>query len=437
MAPETKRDELATIHWRVQAIADPGDFVDIFHSFAESSEEPSFFWAHPARSDAMFAIGETLTVETSGSDRFTEAATAVEGARRRLDIPHDDDSRITPRFVGGFSFADGTPTDPRWRNFPSLRLFLPRQLWLRQAGHCYLISTWLDGDSPSVSPELPESQKLRGVSRSDEPWGTEQSRQRWVSRVGSALRDIEAGRLQKIVLSREATLGGLSHEDLGRMLRQLQGTRPGCYSFCMGAGEDRFFGSTPELLVRRAGEVFETHALAGTSRPSASPDGLQSSEKNLGEHSVVTDGIAQALQGLASKVYIDSRPHIMCLPEADHLETAINGTLSPEYSTCSALELAGRLHPSAAVCGSPPTVARDRINQEEASRGWYSGGVGWVDSNGDGEFAVALRSALCSREKLTLWAGAGIVQGSDPDEEFAETELKMNAVADALRAIGR
>jgi len=208
-------------------------------------------------------------------------------------------------------------------------------------------------------------------------------------------------------------------------------------SFCLSSGDTRFFGSTPESLARVWGDQFETQALAGTSprgRDSEEDDAnarrLLASDKNLREQAAVTGGIKAALAPIASNLRVPDRPDVLRLPEALHLHTPIEGTLR---RSTTALELAARVHPTPAVCGSPREQAYRYLQQEEADRGWYSGAVGWLTGSGDGAFAVALRSALADRQLgLTVWAGAGIVSGSRPDAEFDETELKMQAIRCAL-----
>jgi len=273
----------------------------------------------------------------------------------------------------------------------------------------------------------------------DSPLG---QRQRWRGRVARVLSMVDEGRVEKIVLSRSQTSAASSEHagdapDTIAALERMRETRPTCVSFCLSAGDSRFFGSTPEILARVSGLRFETQALAGTAargtdrgEDDANARALLACDKNLREQAAVTEGIKDALATLAAELSIPDQPEVLRLPEALHLHTPISGTLC---RPTSALELAARVHPTPAVCGSPPREAYAYLQREESERGWYAGAVGWVAGNGDGCFAVALRSALADRQLgLTVWAGAGIVAGSQPDAEFAETELKMDAVRAAL-----
>ena len=147
--------------------------------------------------------------------------------------------------------------------------------------------------------------------------------------------------------------------------------------------------------------------------------------KNAREHQLVRDAITAALAGGLRELVVPPRPELVSLPEAHHLHTPIGGRLRQPRTV---LELAGALHPTPAVCGVPREAARALIERDEAERGWYAGAIGWMDARGDGELVVALRSALVEDRRVVLWAGAGIVEGSDADLELAEVEAKMTAL---------
>ena len=204
------------------------------------------------------------------------------------------------------------------------------------------------------------------------------------------------------------------------------------FNFWLGREGTSFLGSTPELLVRVEGQTVTSGALGGSAPRGADDeedrvlgDSLLASAKNLEEHEYVVSAVRSALGSVAGPLYSVERPRLMRLPEAQHLYTPVQGRLRERRS---ALEVAGLLHPTPAVCGVPRETARAIIEREEPHRGWYTGAVGWMDAGGGGEFAVALRSGLVDRSRMFLWAGAGIVAGSDPEAEFAETETKFSAL---------
>jgi isochorismate synthase EntC len=199
-------------------------------------------------------------------------------------------------------------------------------------------------------------------------------------------------------------------------------------------GSQSFVGSSPELLARVEGRTVEAVALAGTA-PARGGEGeaaaaraLLECEKDAAEHRLVADEIHDALRAVCVELAVSERA-VERVPEALHLATRFRGILGEDLC---ALEVAGLLHPTSAVCGLPRRAARALIAATESERGWYAGGVGWVDGFGNGEFCVALRCGLLEPGRATLWAGAGIVTGSQPDAEYEETAAKMQAMTRSL-----
>lgn len=197
-------------------------------------------------------------------------------------------------------------------------------------------------------------------------------------------------------------------------------------------------GASPELLVSVRGNKVTSHPLAGSARRLADPtadakaaEALSASSKDLDEHKFVVDAIVAALAPLCSELDAPSRPSLYTTNTMWHLGTEIVGTLKD--ATTSVAELAGLLHPTPAVCGTPRQLALDTIHAlEPVDRGFYAGAVGWVDDKGDGDWYVAIRCAYVQAERLRLFAGAGIVAGSVPELEVAETAAKFRALLDAL-----
>ena len=241
----------------------------------------------------------------------------------------------------------------------------------------------------------------------------------------------------KIVLSRRRSFAPV-RPPLLDVLRRLRSARPECVTFACKPAATIWFGSTPEIMVERQEGAFFTPALAGTIRRSGDEcvdrertRELLSCPKNRREHAAVVAGIRGALAPLGVQFDPAQEPHVITLPEALHLRTPISGRGVEEHDV---LALAAALHPTPAVCGTPRAEAARLLHREEPDRGWYTGGIGWMDAAGDGEVVVALRSALLADAALSVFAGAGIVAGSDPHAELAETELKMSAMLEPLRA---
>ena len=256
----------------------------------------------------------------------------------------------------------------------------------------------------------------------------------WRGAVLAALEAIGTGRLDKVVLAREAAVEGERPFPRPELLRRLR-RRSGASTFLYASGG--FVGASPELLVRRQGRAATSRPMAGTvprgDSAAAEADGLArltGSAKEAVEHRLVVDAVAEGLAKAADRVEV-GRPEVVRLTTVAHLATEITAELTGPLPT--ALELAGLLHPTPAVGGSPRDAALAAIALlEPFDRVCYAGPVGWVDRAGDGEWAVALRGASLDGRHARLLAGAGIVPGSDPDAEWAETEYKLRAMLEVL-----
>ena len=248
---------------------------------------------------------------------------------------------------------------------------------------------------------------------------------------------IEAGDLAKLVLAREVVVSAASAFDPAPVFAALRELFPSCFCFCCGTPEGAFLGASPELLLRRAGASLSTVALAGSTRRSSDPavddhlgEQLLRSDKDRREHEIVSRRIVRSLQRHAVWVEAGADPEIVTVANIQHLATPIVAQLAEPRS---AIELAGMLHPTPAVGGEPWPAAAGAIEElEQMDRGWYAGPVGWMDASEDGEFCVALRSALLRDRTAHLYAGGGIVAGSDPAAELAETEVKLEALLPLL-----
>jgi menaquinone-specific isochorismate synthase len=261
----------------------------------------------------------------------------------------------------------------------------------------------------------------------------------WDAAVAAALGRIERGEVSKVVLAREVTVDADITLSPVEVLARLHTTQPGCFVYGDGRAPDRWFvGASPELLVRRRGDAVESRPMAGTVPRGASPDDdaaavarLASSAKQRAEHGIVIDAVRSALARHCDDVTA-GEPEAVRLTAVTHLATSVRARLR---DGASALDLALDLHPTPAVGGTPTDAARAAIAALEGfDRGNYAAPVGWVDARGDGEFAVALRCAELRGAHARLLAGAGIVAGSDPDDEWAETQAKLEPM---LRAIVR
>lgn len=405
------------------------DGTDLLALIAAHRGEPVFYLEK--RGLAIAAVGTAAEIVSSRPDRFAE------GSREAIRILSSIQSlgSLAPDriVVGGFAFAGQHRACGEWREFPALHLFVPRLLWVRDGRCCRLTKTWPAGsavtDQELTPPAFgtPSAGDVR-LKRCSDP----RERELWRERVEWASREISRCVLNKIVIARRIELLSTCPIDPAELVGAARAARPSCFTFWLSGGATNFVGSTPELLVKVEGGAVRSGALAGSAARGVTPEedrrlgnALLASVKNRNEHQFVVAAIHSALGEIADPIGAPCTPELMLLPEAQHLFTAVTGRLRDSHS---ALEVAGMLHPTPAVCGVPLGLTRAILERDEPERGWYTGGVGWMDVNGDGEFAVALRCALIEDHRAVAWAGAGIVAGSDPDAEFAETESKLSAL---------
>jgi menaquinone-specific isochorismate synthase len=245
---------------------------------------------------------------------------------------------------------------------------------------------------------------------------------------------IQSGGLCKVVLARHLQVTTPAPVDAVAALRILAARDPDCYVFaCAG-----LIGATPELLIQREGRQVRSRVIAGTAprgggrrEDAAKSAALATSAKEAEEHRYAVESVSQALAPLCADLIVDATPSVIRLADTCHLATTIRGRLTGDPS---ALKLAGLLHPTAAVCGTPPGPAMDLIRElERMDRGRYAGPVGWMDVHGDGEWGLALHCGQVDGDRARLFAGCGIVAGSDPAAELAEAEVKFRPM---LRALG-
>jgi salicylate biosynthesis isochorismate synthase len=408
---------------------------------ARRPDDRWFCFEQPDRDGyAVCGLGTAAVVEAGGEDRFVRVAEECRRLGRgalydSLDLPGSG-----PVFVGGFAFADGGGRTPDWESFAPAQMVLPEISFARLGGRAALTVTAvgdptsalerLDELSPASMPLLdPDPAVAPRVVSEAPPEHFEEAVRRAVERIG-------AGEFEKIVLARIVHVYAGHAHDPGALFGALRQVFPSCYSFCVGRGDSAFVGASPELLVRRDGARAQTVALAGTTRRSADPavddhlgEQLLTSAKNRAEQAIVARRIERALDPVSVWVTVADRPVLVKVQNVQHLGTPIRAQLAEPLPV---LELAARLHPTPAVGAEPAEAARVIPALEGVDRGWYAGTVGWTDLEEDGEFCVAIRCALLRGDVAHLFAGNGIVADSDPPEELAETEAKLQALLPLL-----
>jgi isochorismate synthase len=339
----------------------------------------------------------------------------------------------------GFSYDPEGPVSPEWSGHPAATALVPQMTVVREGGRSRLIVAVPPGARPRAVLEAAAS--LRVPDEPVPPRGpsvtvtADPAAGAWRDAVAEAVGAAEAGTIAKVVLARSVRVSLGDPIPAFDVVALLARRYPDCRVFGWQSGEATFVGASPELLVARRGSRFHTVALAGSAARSTSPeadrrlaDGLLAGEKDRSEHAIVVEEIARRLAPLADVIDVPAVPVVERFATVQHLSTPIVGRTG-----AAILELASALHPTPAVGGHPtPEAVAFQSKLEQIDRGWYSGGIGWADAAGDGEIAVALRSALMTGDRAILYAGNGIVVGSDPDAELEETRLKLRPLLDLL-----
>jgi len=379
--------------------------------------------------EGIVGIGELLRFEFRGEHRFTEAAAAW-SELSRTSVVHDSVKRAGTGLValGSLAFADSSDAVSV--------LIVPRLIIGSRDGIQWVTSVTLGevGGLPGTADVLPSTpHKALGdpVHLSFAPG--EMSPESFTSAVNKALREISKGSVAKIVIARDQNATLPADTDLRVPLEALADRYPDTFTFAV----DGLIGSSPETLVRVHNGKVTARVLAGSAARGADriSDGraavtLAGSPKDQKEHALALASVMDALAPLCSELSAASSPFALQLPNLWHLATDIEGQLSELTST---LDLLSVLHPTAAVAGTPTLEAIRIIDELESfDRGRYAGPVGWVDSHGNGEWAVALRCAQVTGTRITAYAGAGIVAGSNAKHELAETGLKFRPIIDAF-----
>lgn len=393
------------------------------------------YWADRDGGEEVAGVGAADSAECAGSDGVHAL---FEGLRRRLGSGDGG-----ARYFGGMRFDRGRASAPAWRAFGGCRFVLPR-FELRQRGaDSVLVCQWLRSETPAAAL-LEEVDTLAfrpaasgGVpAAAGERWDLP-DRSGWDAAVAGTLGLLSEGALEKLVLARKSTFGFTGELDPLACLEALSTGAARCYRFCFVPSEGRaFLGVSPERLYRRDGRRILCEAIAGTRvrGDGASLDrqlerDLMASEKERREQAYVARGVREGMTRLCSSLTGGAGPAVVKLRQCQHLMSAFRGVLRDGVGDA---DLVDALHPTPAVGGYPADEAVRRLGETEPfDRGWYAGPVGWVGRDRV-ELAVAIRSGLVEGSTLSVFAGAGIVAGSAPEDEWRELDYKISHFTRAL-----
>ena len=408
----TSAPAVDVLHVRTVRVDDPGPLLDLL------PESGALTWVREG--EGLVGWGVAAQVELPGADRFAQAQAWWDG---QVASAHVEDEVEVPG-SGLVAFGSFTFDPSRGASV----LVVPQVLVGTRDGVSWM-TTVTGGPAPSERSAVRPPGPVRFADGS-------RTAGEWVQVVDAAVRRIEAGEVGKVVLARDLEARTDAPLDLRWPLQRLARDYPGCWTFAV----DGLLGATPEMLVRLRDGVATSRVLAGTLRRTGDAnrdlrqgDWLSRSIKDIEEHGYGVRSVAEALALHCSSVEVPSAPFVLELPNVMHLATDVTGVVADGASSFGLLD---SLHPSAAVCGTPTAVALELIREIEGlDRGRYTGPVGWLDASGDGEWGIALRCAQVDPDdgsRLRLFAGCGIVAGSKPQDELAESVAKLVPMRDAL-----
>jgi len=398
-------------------------------------------------------FGVATDVSVAEREEESEGKPSMDALSEERVLRNDNTRDQVPLTFWGMRFSGETGTDNAWSDWSAIRVFVPQltvyrrvseqvtfarlALWLTPETQVSEIEAVLDSSFKVIegtdqdTPSSPDSPPLHAHQETEEEWN---------QRVEKAVQTIKEGELLKVVAARCETITPPTDCEFSvrGTLERLRDNHPKCTVFAVrGENGSYFLGATPETLLRvRQGEV-HTHALAGTVGRSESPEedqrlGLQllASQKEQQEQLHVVRAVREALVDCVDDLEFPTTPRLLRLRRVQHLVTDFQGKIKPGVKST---DLLFRLHPTPAVAGTPQRDAKAWIlEHEKMDRGWYAAPIGWAALNGDCAFRVALRCGLLTPHAMVAYAGAGIVAGSRPELEWAETSLKLETMKRAV-----
>lgn len=411
-------------------------------------KDQQFYWQSANENLSIIGFGHAHIIETEEQEtRYERVAKQWKQLTAELQKTEED---VSPVLVGGFSFDPTDTEQSEWKNFPSAHFFVPTFQFVEKNGRQFIVTNFVseDSDAEEQFARLCQEHQLlidevRTFVGSEEVKPIveamhEMNVEAYKKAVHHTTLRIQRGEAKKVVIARALNLQFEENIKTTAALEHITSEQPNSYRFGLQNGRQLFFGATPERLVEITDGRVLSACIAGSIKRGQSEeedqalgDELLNDPKNLEEHQYVVDMIRAVFEANCTEIQIPTRPELLKIRDIQHLHTSVEATLK-EGSTI--FEFVEALHPTPALGGVPTADALAIIQQEEQiNRGYYAGPIGWVDAFGDGEFAVAIRSALVEDDQAYLYAGGGIVADSEVDKEYEETWVKFRPV---LRALG-
>ncbi|MFD3448692.1 isochorismate synthase MenF [Microbacteriaceae bacterium 4G12] len=406
-----------------------------------------FYWSDPEQRVVFAGIGSAFTIADSSQNRFQDARQAWNEILEKTVVNCPAYRFGTgPILFGGFSFDPLQQKTKLWNAFSDTVLMLPAFLLTIKEGEAWLTTNQFvtHSDCAEVIENEMKQKEQQLLELCKEPLEEqfvsivhehEVEPEKWMQSICDVQQSMKQGHVQKVVLARELKLTLEDALDSAHVIQSLRIGQPDCYIFSLNYGGSCFLGATPERLIRKENHIFTSMCLAGSIGRGSTPEedehngeALLHDEKNLVEHQYVADMIRHVMKEHCQEVNVPLYPGLMKTKNLIHLYTPVQGKGNADLLT-----MVEQLHPTPALGGTPRMEALTLIRQSELlDRGLYAGPIGWMDYEGNGEFAVGIRSGLINGKDVSLFAGCGIVEDSVPQLEYEETKMKFKPMLSAL-----
>jgi menaquinone-specific isochorismate synthase len=410
------------------------------------SFEKTFYFEKPKDNFAVLGFDDLIVVNTEGKERFATIDKKILSYKSNfLNNWEEIGLENAPVFMGGAKFIPEQPGE-LWENYSDSYWFIPDNVLLKKGDkYYYLHNIQATNKSDAESLIQRYAAKLKKVTELSAPTpllppkilavkgSSPKEKKKWIASAKEAINMLENADLSKVVLSRSLELKLSEELNLSFALTKLRENYPDSYIFAFHSGKSTFFGASPEKLAKFADNKIEIDAMAGSASRGSSQesdekleDDLLHSQKDLAEHKFVLDYIIKSISKIVESLEFDPQPKVKKFKNIQHLWVPLQAALK---SGSAVFEVIDTIFPTPAVCGTPKEKAVSCIKKlEDYRRGMYGGMVGWFNFEGEGEFAVSIRSALTKGDKLTAFAGCGIVADSNAEKEYEESELKLKTI---------
>lgn len=430
------------------------DHIEPLSFFAAGNEQflgERFFWKDPTDETFLIGLGVCKQIETEQTaNRFIHVETEWNQLIKDAVLINDLNIKGTgPIMFGGFSFDPLKEKTTLWTKYSDSLFHIPKYLLTIVKGQGYLTTNIIctqHDDLSTMAMTVQERQKILSLAttKTDDfklsPFMREEEVLEpdvWKKTVRDLVEDLKTGELKKVVLARELRLFFKEKVSVEAVLSHLLREQKESFTFAFESNGDCFIGASPERLVKKEGMKLFSTCLAGSiargkteNEDISLGNTLLNDDKNLVEHHYVVEMIKEAMEKVCVKVSLPDKPVLMKMRDIQHLYTPVVGVTKQESSLLQVVE---SLHPTPALGGLPQKEAVSKIRTiEKLDRGFYAAPIGWIDYEGNGEFAVAIRSALIQGSEASLFAGCGIVKDSDAESEYVETRIKFRPMLSAL-----